>query len=988
MNHRIQPTLLALFFVTGFASLIYEVLWVRMFTLVFGATVFAVSTVLTAFFAGLALGSLIFGKIVDKFGKPLLLYGLVETGIGAYALVLPILVTGLQDSYIELARHLTPSFFVLSLARFVTCFLLILLPTTLMGATLPILSRFLVEARERVGKGVGYLYAINTVGACLGCFVTGVFLIEALGVSRTHSLAIALNLAVGALALAMHHRRTRDPKIAPQRSRPSAPAPKRQAPPPSKRRDRRHRARPRPVAETGAFSEYPRRTIAGVLGAFSVSGAAALGYEVLWTRTLGVTLQSTTYSFTLILTTFLCGLGLGSYLFGRFSQRLERPILCFAAIQIAIGLCSLAMIHFFRVMPDLASEIVATAEADWANTISLQFMLCLATMLVPTLLLGCTFPLASRICTSRLGSLGTTIGSVSAVNSLGAIAGSFVVGFLVIPAIGVKQGMMGVATANILVGLAVLALASEIGKRAKPVAILATAIVAGIGLRAAQTTDLYVGIGATADQRRVLFYEDGLVANVRVEQTGDNVVLLINDKVQAGRRGARASQGLGHIPMLLHPNPQRVLTIGMGAGMTAGAVARHPVESLSIVDLVDSLVRSAPFFARQNHDVLDNPKARFVVEDGRNFLLTAEERYDLVISDIFFPAGAGTGSLYSLEHYRLARSRLRGGGAMVQWLPLYQLSEDEFKIVAATFREAFPHVELWLGDPDLMYPVVGLVGRNESESIDLERLRERMGQEEVSRDLVYGDDPFSLLGAFLLGKDGIEEYVGEAPLNTNDRPLIEFSAPRNNYSNRRLGWESMQRLAALKTSVASLLDLDDLATAERDEIVRRVEATEQGRIHYYRGSFALGEGRSEEGYQEYRQARSLAPQDAFVDFHTSESIGRLQARLGNPERAVTLLESAVALRPDEIEPRLLLADLYARRERWEIARRHLSEVLQIYPEHAAAYSRLGEIYSSQERWEEAESAFTRSLGIMPVEDPRIRRLHDHASERMQALRQR
>jgi tetratricopeptide (TPR) repeat protein len=426
----------------------------------------------------------------------------------------------------------------------------------------------------------------------------------------------------------------------------------------------------------------------------------------------------------------------------------------------------------------------------------------------------------------------------------------------------------------------------------------------------------------------------------------------------------------------------------MGAGMTAGAVARHPVESLSIVDLVDSLVRSAPFFARQNHDVLDNPKARFVVEDGRNFLLTAEERYDLVISDIFFPAGAGTGSLYSLEHYRLARSRLRGGGAMVQWLPLYQLSEDEFKIVAATFREAFPHVELWLGDPDLMYPVVGLVGRNESESIDLERLRERMGQEEVSRDLVYGDDPFSLLGAFLLGKDGIEEYVGEAPLNTNDRPLIEFSAPRNNYSNRRLGWESMQRLAALKTSVASLLDLDDLATAERDEIVRRVEATEQGRIHYYRGSFALGEGRSEEGYQEYRQARSLAPQDAFVDFHTSESIGRLQARLGNPERAVTLLESAVALRPDEIEPRLLLADLYARRERWEIARRHLSEVLQIYPEHAAAYSRLGEIYSSQERWEEAESAFTRSLGIMPVEDPRIRRLHDHASERMQALRQR
>ena len=985
MNHRPQLSLLALFFVTGFASLIYEVVWVRMFTLVFGATVFAVSTVLTAFFAGLALGSLVFGKIVDKLGKPLLLYGLVETGIGAYALILPILMTGLEGSYVELAQNLAPSFLVLSLARFFSCFLLILLPTTLMGATLPILSRFLIEARSGVARGVGYLYATNTLGACLGCFVTGVFLIEALGVSRTHHLAIALNVAVGTLALAMHYSRRNDPKGAPQRSRPSAPVPRREASQRSKRRDRRSRARLPREAETTAFLECPRRTITVVLVAFSVSGAAALGYEVLWTRTLGVALQSTTYSFTLILTTFLCGLGLGSYLFGWCFPRPKRPVLWFGAIEIAIGLCGLAMIHFFRVMPDLASKIVASAEADWASTISLQFTLCLATMLVPTLLLGCTFPLASRICTFRLGSLGTTIGRVNAINSLGAIAGSFAVGFVVIPLIGVKQGMMVVASVNVLAGLTVLAHSSEIGNRAKSLAMLATAVVAGIGFRAAQATDLYVGIGTTAYQRRVLYYEDGLVANVRVEQTGDNVVLLINDKVQAGRRGARASQGLGHIPMLLHPSPQRVLTIGMGAGMTAGAVARHPVDSLAIVDLVDSLVRSAPFFARQNYNVLDDLRTSFVVEDGRNFLLTSEESYDLIISDIFFPAGAGTGSLYSLEHYQLARTRLRERGAMVQWLPLYQLSEEEFKIVAATFREAFPHVELWLGDPDLMYPVVGLVGRNEAEGINLELLRKRMARQEVSRDLVYGDDPFSLLGAFLLGDDGIEKYVREAPLNTNDRPLIEFSAPRNNYSNRRLGWESMQRLAALKTSVTPLLDLNDLATAERDEIVRLVEATEQGRIHFYRGTFALGEGRSEDGYQEFRQARALAPQDAFVDFHTSESIGRLHARLGDPERALTLLESAVALRPDEIEPRLLLADLYAGRERWEIAERYLTEVLRIYPEHAAAYSRLGAIYSSQERWEEAKSVLGRSLGILPVGDPRTRRLYDRASEQMQAL---
>ncbi len=985
MNQRLQPTLLALFFVTGFASLIYEVLWVRMFTLVFGATVFAVSTVLTAFFAGLALGSAIFGKIVDKVGKHLLLYGLVETGIGAYALVLPTLITGLESSYPELSRHFSPSFLVLSLARFIVCFLLILLPTTLMGATLPILSSLIVEARSRVARGVGYLYATNTAGACLGCFVTGLLLIEALGVSRTHNLAVALNIAVGTLALAMHYRHRNKPGASQQPSHPAAPLPRRNSQRSSKRSRRQVRAGLRQVAKTSVFLECSRRTITLVLIAFSVSGAAALGYEVLWTRTLGVALQSTTYSFTLILTTFLCGLGLGSYLCGRYLQHPKRPVLCFGAIEIAIGLCGLTMIHFFRAMPDLASKIVESSESDWASMISLQLTLCLATMLVPTLLFGCTFPLASRICTSRLGNLGMTIGKVNAINSLGAIAGSFVVGFLVIPAIGVKQGLMLVATTNVLAGLAVLAFSSEIGRRAKSITMLATAVVASIGLRAAQTTDLYVGIGTTADERNVLYYEDGLVANVRVEQTRDNVVLLINDKVQAGRRGARSSQGLGHIPMLLHPNPQHVLAIGMGAGMTAGAVARHPIESLVIVDLVDSLVRSAPFFAHQNHDVLDNPKTKFVVQDGRNFLLTSENRYDLVVSDIFFPAGAGTGSLYSLEHYQIARTRLRERGVMVQWLPLYQLSEDEFKIVAATFLEAFPHVELWLGDPDLMYPVVGLLGRNQAESIDLERLRVRMGRQQVSRDLVYGDDPFSLLGAFLLGRDGIERYVGEAPLNTNDRPLIEFSAPRNNYSGRRLGWDSMQRLAALKASVLPLLDLDDLTREQRDGIIRRIEASEAARSHFYRGTFDLAEGRSEEGYQEFLQARALAPQDAFVDFHTSESIGRLHARLGDAARAVTLLESAVAVRPDEIEPRLLLADLYAARERWKIAEGHLTEVLRIYPEHADAYGRLGEIYLRQERWQEAESALNRSLEILPFTDPQIRRLRDRARARLQAL---
>ena len=986
MNQRLQPVLFALFFVTGFSGLIYEVLWVRMFTLVFGATVLAVSTVLTAFFTGLALGSFVFGKVVDRLGKPLLLYGLLEVGIGIYAVFLPGLLSLTQGAYAELARQLSTSFYVFSLIRFLICFLLILLPTTLMGATLPVLIRFMVEARERVGKDIGYLYAINTIGATLGCLVTGFFLIESLGISRTHTLAVVLNLVVGAVALAMHRFQKAAAPTTPQR--PQQPAPKANTKR-TRRSERPKRSSPRPSAAEVALPEYPPWLIVLILGSFAVSGAAALGYEVLWTRVLGVALQSTTYSFTLILTTFLCGLALGSYVYGRWFQRQRRLVVCFGAIQIGVGLHALGLIHFFRVLPEWATEFIQPAEAAWGYMIALQFALCFAVMLIPTLLLGSVFPLVSRICASRMEKLGGTIGSIYAVNSVGAIVGSFLAGFVLIPVIGVKHGMMIVASVNILVGLIVLGVSPALAKRTKLIAVLATLVIAVVGLIAGQMTDIYVGIGASADQRRILYYEDGLVANVRVEQTADNVLLMINNKVQAGRRGARSSQGLGHIPMLLHPNPRRVLTIGMGAGMTAGAIARHPVESVEIVDLVAGLAKAAPFFSEQNHDVLNDPRASFIVGDGRNFLLTTEARYDVIVSDIFFPAGAGTGSLYSLEHYQLAKERLREGGMVVQWLTLYQLTEDEFKVIAATFQKVFPHVELWLGDPDMMFPVVGLIGRDTPASIDLTLLRERVARKEVSEELVYGDDVFSLLSAFLMGGNDLSEYVGDHPLNTpslntDDQPRIEFSTPRNNYTNRRLGWETIQRLASLKKSVVPLLDLAELDAGEREEIVRQMEQYEAARNHFYHGTFALGDGRAEEGFQDYREARSLAPRDAFVDFHTSESIGRLQARLGNTDRAITLLESAVRLRPAEPEPRLQLADLYAETDRWDMAEQHLAEVVRHHPEHAVALGRLGEIYARQQRWEEASDVLGRALNILPTADLQVQRLYATVRKRMNA----
>ena len=361
---RLQPVLLGLFLVTGFTGLVYELLWARMFTLVFGTTVLAVSTVLAAFFAGLALGSWAFGRIVDRFGKPLLLYGLLEVGVGLYAAFVPSLIPLAQGISANLSQLAPDSFYAVSLARFLVSLLLILVPTTFMGASLPVLSRFMVEAWERIGRDVGYLYAVNTIGAALGCLVTGFFLIETLGVSTSHSLAIIVNLAVGFVALVLH--RTAAPSAAetrtPDGSRPRI----------KPHRDRRRKKRParsKRSAQTGSVvgpspAMFSRKLVLLVLITFGISGAAALGYEVLWTRNLGVTLHSTTYSFTLILTAFLCGIGLGSFLYGRYLQRSRRPVFLFGAIQATVGLYALALIHFFRVIPDLAAEVIQPTEAD------------------------------------------------------------------------------------------------------------------------------------------------------------------------------------------------------------------------------------------------------------------------------------------------------------------------------------------------------------------------------------------------------------------------------------------------------------------------------------------------------------------------------------------------------------------------------------------------------------------------------------------------
>src|SRR5262245_32909070 len=410
---------LGLFFVSGASALIYEVVWSRDLTNVFGGSAFAIATVLAAFMAGLALGSTVFGKAIDRRGRPLAVYGVLEAGIGLWAIILPTLFHVLDHVYGGLYRSLNPGFYALSLVRFALCFLVLLVPTTLMGGTLPVLGKFLLQNRETIGQRAGLLYGVNTLGAVLGTAVGGFFLLPTLGLRNSTLLAVAINLAVAALAILSSLRFPRlgqEPTAAPVTT-------------------------PRPV-------ETSRNLDRAVLLVYAASGFAALAYEVAWTKTLAMILGSTNYAFTSMLTTFLLGLSLGSFVFGRIADRSRRPETVLAVVQLGIPVLALATIPILAALPQLFVNGFQKLQGSWSALELYRMALAGLTMFLPTILMGATFPLVTRLYVGRKDT-GNRLGRLYAANTLGAILGSFLTGFLLLPWIGRQNSILAATFVNL-----------------------------------------------------------------------------------------------------------------------------------------------------------------------------------------------------------------------------------------------------------------------------------------------------------------------------------------------------------------------------------------------------------------------------------------------------------------------------------------------------------------------------------------------------------
>jgi spermidine synthase len=776
----IRKAVLACFFVSGISGLIYEVIWTKMLGLVFGNTTFATSTVLTAYMAGLALGSYLAGRYADKIKNTLKSYAILEIGIGVYCFLVPFLISIMGDLYLSIQKLSDLSFYQSSLVRFAFSFILLLIPTTLMGATLPIFSRFYVEQNEQFGHGVGRVYATNTFGAFLGTILSGFVMIVYLGVRPTINIAVLGNLFAAVICLLIARSQPKiEPTIIPET---------------------KAKKQPTKDKESDSISIKKPALIALIIG-FGLSGYSAMVYEVAWTRALVMIIGSSTYAFTIMLATFLLGIAIGSFIFSIIAKRKQVNLLWFAVVELLIGFIAIIMLPLFQQAPVYFVDLFATIVRSNTALELAKFLVSAMMMIIPTILLGMLFPMVTQICTKNYSELGSKVGTIYSVNTLGNIVGSFMAGFILIPIIGIQKSIILAGIINIIVGCGILLVYQKLKLTNRAIISFASAIIfvililvipswdkltmsSGVVIYAPnyskyEKSERKTVISGTGE--KLLFYKEGTDATVSVrERKNGAIVMAVDGKVDASNTGDMYTQMMiAHLPLLLHPDPKTAMVIGLGSGVTLSSAAQHELTQIDCVEIEPAVVEASKFFDGVNRNVLDDPRVKLTVNDGRNYLAASSKKYDVIISEPSNLWLAGIANLFSADFYKLCKQRLNPDGIMCQWSQIYYISPEDLKVVINTFKSVFPNTSIWfstMGD-------ILMLGSPEGFSIDYLKLEKHYNIDGVRNDLQRLNllEPLSLMSCYLLDEDGIDKMTDGVRINSDNRPILEYSVPKSLY---------------------------------------------------------------------------------------------------------------------------------------------------------------------------------------------------------------
>ncbi len=963
-----------MFFASGATGLVYEVIWVRLTGLVFGNTSFSIATVLGAFMTGLALGSWFLGAIADRCDRPLRMYGFLEVFIGVTAVLVPIAFRSVEEIYWSLAPTLSSVAGAEVLIPFITSFAIMLVPTFLMGGTLPVLSRFFVRSTNEVDSKPGALYALNTFGAATGTLAAALILIPGFGNWITTVWVASLNVGLGLLAIRLDLGREATPIF--EKGETSVP---------------------------DAGAERPRSNDRLVLLTLLVSGFGALTYEVAWTRALSALIGSSTYAFAIMLVTFLVGIGLGSAWASR--RRPSASIRTLGLFQLGIAFGGMVFLVGYLLAPYLLVSLMRALSYSFPAVLTVQFVVCASLMILATFFMGATFPIGVGLYSNRMQALGRSIGGIYSVNTVGAILGSLSAGFLLVPVIGTERTILTGLFLNS--ALALLLLARERGPTVVARwAAIGLLVVSTLSMRGEvfwdpSSLDRGVLIYARQFEDRpglrlsehyadtdVVYFKEGKNANISVRRGANYVGLRTNGKVDASNGNDMATQLLiGYLPRFHHPSPDQILVVGYGAGITTGVAAVFPeTVRVDCVEIEPAVLGAAPWFDDVNRRSYDNPKVNIIEGDARNFLNVSSETYDIIISEPSNPWIAGVGSLFTAEFYELAAARLKPDGVFAQWLQLYELSPDDVRMVLGEFQRQFPEVSVWeMGVGDLV-----LLGSRQPLRFDAEGLERIVANDEsVRRDFQQHlelSDPLAIFAAYTLSSDEVEQFVARAPRNTDDRPVLEFNAPRNLFRdtwdmNVRLlneyrsalmpeGLSAAVRERAYVALMAPLLARDQVQLAAQG-LRELAEMEESSAISIYIATarLSINLGRYEDARESLRAVEQLASEVGQSDTYGAEREelwAQLYEQSGDQEQAIESYRRGVDLDPSRTVYLQELAELYALSRQWDDAAIWMERYIQTDPYAVASYwELLGEYLIAGGREREAVAAFERALDLEP-----------------------
>lgn len=819
LHSRRARLIVALTF-SGVSALIFQILWARELSLVVGVEVYAITLAISAFFAGIAGGSALFGRIVDRVVSPARLYAILEAGIAVTAVAVTLLLPSMSVTYAKLQDHV-------GLLAFVLPFIVVSIPALLMGGTLPVAVRALKPQSHRVAVDGGFLYTANTAGGIVGVLIASFVLIPWLGIRGTALVAALLNLIACAV---MWQQRTQieyeDEKafVAEKRHVPS-----------------------------GIASHLP-------LVLYALAGAVALGYEVVWSQAIGQFVSTRAFAFSIVLAVYLSGLALGAWFGSRLVKRGMDSWGMFGLLISGAGLIS--MLEFSMMGRWTVSTQMWIGEAVLKGTGSdaLRMYTSFATasiglVFLPTLLLGAAFPVALRLVAGRFGA-GRSVGNALSANTAAGIVGSMITGFVMIPTLGIVRTLALLTIGAGAIGVAATVFATHRWMKLFVVVTALSTMFAAAMTPADRLANLLL---VTRGGGALVFYEEGRGATVAVAQqrSKDNVFRRLF--VQGVSNSGDAMPSMRYmrlqtmIPLLIHSGePKSIMVVGFGTGITAGETLRYPGLTTRVcAELLPSIVRAGKMFP-ENYNASDDNRLSIRVRDGRQEFIRSDQSYDVITLEPPPPSAQGVANLYSFEFYESAKKRLNQNGILAQWLPIATQSEQQTRELVRSFLNAFPYATLWTTELHEML----LVGSPQPIHIDVRTLQERFAPESVVASMkgVGIDSPAAVLATWITDRAGLERFASDARPVTDDHPRIEYGP-----------WVRQDEITRV---LPDLLDLrtEVPATGVDGELTAEIHRKQAALFDFYAAGLAAYAGDRNRWEQAIRSVVTTDPENAYYEW--------------------------------------------------------------------------------------------------------------------------